>query len=82
MQELAAELKVEVRELLASHGIASFVVKPVKRAYAFEVPQVPHGQQWLLKVRYPATGPMLPQGLTGIASSPSKAFTCHVLSLL
>lgn len=65
MQELAAELKAEVRELLASHGVASFVVKPVKRNYAFEHPRVQHGQQWLLKVRYPANGPVLPSGLSG-----------------
>jgi hypothetical protein len=65
-QELASDLKAEVRELLAAKGIIKFVIKPVKRKYAFEVPDVPHCEQWVLKVRYDASLPTLDMGLTGI----------------
>ena len=77
VQELAGELKAEVREILSSHGISSFVVKPVQRSYAFEHPKVPHGLQWVLKVRYPATGPTLPLNLSGV---PAIAPTMRHLS--
>lgn len=38
---------------------------PVKRSYAFELPEVAHGEQWCLKVRYPGAEPTLPVGLKG-----------------
>lgn len=38
---------------------------PVKRSYCFEQPGVPHGEQYCLKVRYPASDPVLPYGLQG-----------------
>ena len=66
VQGQAADLKAELRELLSSHGITSFVVKPVKRSYAFEDPNIPHGQQWVLKVRCPGTAPTLPLGTAGV----------------
>ena len=75
MQGLASELKAEVRELLATHGITSFVVKPVKRSYAFENRAIPHGQHWVLKVRYPGSLPTLPLGTTGASSI--YAQHCH-----
>lgn len=68
-QGLAGGLKGEVRELLAAHGITSFVVKPVKRSYAFENKAIPHGQSWVLKVRYPGHMPTLPLGTTGACRS-------------
>ena len=64
-QALAADLKAEVRAALGKHGVARFVIKPVRRSYAFERPGVPHGQQWVLKVRYAASSPALPLELTG-----------------
>ena len=64
-QALAEYLKAEVRAALGKHGVARFVIKPVRRSYAFERPGVPHGQQWVLKVRYPAGSPALPLDLTG-----------------
>ena len=75
-QALAAELKAEVRAALGKHGVARFVIKPVRRSYAFERPGVPHGQQWVLKVRYPASSPALPLELTGAACAHSKPYPC------
>ncbi|GFH09749.1 DNA polymerase, partial [Haematococcus lacustris] len=65
LQERCSAVKAELREVLQRHGIRSFRMVPVKRSYAFEVPGVPHGEQWCLKVRYAATDPALPHGLTG-----------------
>ena len=58
-------MKQEVRQLLAAHGISQFTMKPVQRGYAFEDPAIPHGQHWVLKVKYPATSSRLPLGLKG-----------------
>ena len=65
VQELAAGLKAEVRELLKTHGVDNFVLKPVRRSYAFELGEVPRGEQWVLKARYAASKPTLPLGLSG-----------------
>ena len=65
LQEMAAELKAEVREVLKQHGVDHFVLKPVRRSYAFELTEIPRGEQWVLKVRYPASKPSLPLGLSG-----------------
>ena len=51
--------------MLSGHGITSFVVKPVKRSYAFEDPNIPHGVQWVLKVRCSGSAPTLPLGVSG-----------------
>lgn len=78
-QEQAADLKAEVRGLLAEHGIDKYVIKPVRRNYAFELETVPHGEQWVLKVRYSAAKPSLPLGLEGaplISQSPNDACMC------
>jgi hypothetical protein len=68
-QELAGNLKAEVRDLLARKGITKFVIKPVKRNYAFDNQNVPRGEQWVLKIRYDASLPMLDLGLTGVSAS-------------
>lgn len=60
-------MKEETRALLQAHGVTSMVMKPVLRRYAFENRGVRPGRQWVLKVRYPATCPALPPGLTGAA---------------
>ncbi|KAK9810187.1 hypothetical protein WJX72_006462 [[Myrmecia] bisecta] len=66
LHERAQRLKDEVRSLLTSYGISQkIIIKPVKRSYAFDQPGVPHGEQYVLKVKYPAAGPQLPLGLTG-----------------
>ena len=65
MQGLASDVKAEVRAALAHHGISKFVIKPVQRQYAFEMATIPRKKQWVLKVKYAATSPQLPLGLTG-----------------
>lgn len=54
-----------MRELLKTHGVDNFVLKPVRRSYAFELGEVPRGEQWVLKARYAASKPTLPLGLSG-----------------
>jgi hypothetical protein len=44
-------LKAEVKALMERHGVKNSRAKPVKRKYAFEDPAIPHGEQWVLKVR-------------------------------
>ncbi|KIY94207.1 DNA polymerase alpha subunit A, partial [Monoraphidium neglectum] len=61
----AADLKAELRALLLRQGVRSMRVVPVRRNYAFEDPSVPHGEQWVLKVRYPAAEPTLMTTLKG-----------------
>ncbi|PRW60975.1 DNA polymerase alpha catalytic subunit [Chlorella sorokiniana] len=68
-------VKAEVRELLAKHQVTQMTMKPVKRQYGFENTAVPHGSQWVLKVKYPATQPALPVGLTGATFS--AIFGCN-----
>jgi hypothetical protein len=65
LQDLGAELKAEVRQVLTAAGVDKFVIKPVKRSYAFDLDTVPHGEQWVLKARYSAAKPALALGLTG-----------------
>ena len=65
LQELAADVKTEVKQLLLHHGISQFRIRPVRRDYAFEQAEVPHGQQWVLKICYAGTLPQLPLGLSG-----------------
>ena len=60
-----ASLKTEAKKVLESHGIKQFSMAPVKRNYAFENPDVPLGEQWVLKVRYAAVQGQLPLGLRG-----------------
>ena len=65
MQALAGEVKAEVRAALTQHGISKFVIKPVKRKYAFELATIPRKEQWVLKVKFAASSARLPLGLTG-----------------
>jgi DNA polymerase alpha subunit A len=58
-------MKSEVKEVLARHGITRTTISVVQRSYAFEERGVPHGQQWVLKVKYPAGMGALPVGLSG-----------------
>jgi hypothetical protein len=60
-----AELKDEVRDLLSARGVSSMKLRPVRRNYAFENPDVAHGAQWVLKVKYPAAAAQMPVGTTG-----------------
>lgn len=65
-------LKQELHEVLESHNVSKYGLMPVKRSYAFEDATIPHGEQWVLKLRYqvlnPETGKAqgtLPLGLKG-----------------
>ena len=60
-----APVKAEVRKLMTDRGIDKYTMCPVKRNYAFENPAVRHGEQWVLKLRYPASHGTLPVGLKG-----------------
>ena len=71
-------MKAEVREVLAAQGVTKMSMRPVRRAYAFENRHVPHGEQWVLKVKYPGTAPALAAGLTGMLT----CLTSLSLSLL
>jgi DNA polymerase alpha subunit A len=42
-------VREEVRGLLAKAGVATHRMLPVKRSYAFEQRDIPHGPQWVLK---------------------------------
>ena len=60
-----SEVKAEVREVLGNHGVSKMIMKPVKRTYAFEEKAVPHGHQWVLKVRFPQPSHSLPLQIDG-----------------
>ena len=64
-QELATDVKAEMRAVLQHYGITQFKIRPVRRNYAFEQPGVEHAMQWVLKITYPASMPQLPLGLSG-----------------
>ena len=51
LQERCGPVKEEVRALLQRSGVATMRMMPVRRSYAFENRAVPHGEQWVLKVR-------------------------------
>jgi len=51
LQQAFSAVKAEMRELLAQHHVPQMTMKPVRREYAFENHTVPHGKQWVLKVR-------------------------------
>ncbi len=57
VQERSTDLKAEVRALLLKHGVKHMRMVPKNRDYAFEHPDVPHGKQWVLKVRQAAHRP-------------------------
>ena len=57
-----------MRLMSAGRGVGLQV--PVKRSYGFEREDVARVQQWVLKLRVPATSPPLPSDITG------RTFTC------
>lgn len=73
VQEHFSGVKAEARRLLENHRVTKMTMRPVRRSYGFENPGVPHGEQYVLKVKYPASQPALPLGLEG-----ARAHT-HVL---
>lgn len=69
LHQAFSAVKVEMRGLLAKHQVTQMTMKPVKRQYAFENTAVRTGKQWVLKIKYPASQPALPVGLTGATFS-------------
>ena len=84
VQDAFADVKAEVRQLLADHGVTKMSIRPVRRSYAFEDRAVAAGEQWVLKVKYPGTQMALPAGLRGAHCcshlphvTPDSAYATH-----
>lgn len=60
-----SDVKSEIREILAKYGVKKMTMKPVLRTYAFEEQTVPHGSQWVLKIRFPCGTQQLPLSIKG-----------------
>ncbi|XP_020584003.1 LOW QUALITY PROTEIN: DNA polymerase alpha catalytic subunit [Phalaenopsis equestris] len=65
LQEMASELKNEITERLLDLNVSAISMLPVKRGYAFERGDIPRGQYYVVKVRYPFKDPPLPADLKG-----------------
>ncbi|PNW83953.1 hypothetical protein CHLRE_04g214350v5 [Chlamydomonas reinhardtii] len=68
LQERCGPLRDEVRSLLTKAGVSAMRMVPVRRSYAFENRDVPHGEQWVIKVRYPGHLPVLQPPASGCFS--------------
>ncbi|KFK28387.1 hypothetical protein AALP_AA8G508400 [Arabis alpina] len=65
LHEMASELKNEISQQLLQLNVSNFSMAPVKRKYAFERPDVPAGEQYVMKINYPFKDPPLPEDLKG-----------------
>ncbi|KAG0614550.1 hypothetical protein M758_6G185500 [Ceratodon purpureus] len=65
LQELATDLKQELAEKLVDLDVVKFTMYPVKRSYAFECPEVPTGENYVMKLTYSFQNPSLPSDLKG-----------------
>ncbi|XP_018440170.2 DNA polymerase alpha catalytic subunit isoform X1 [Raphanus sativus] len=65
LHEMASNLKKEVSQQLLQLNVSSYSMALVKRNYAFERPDVPVGEQYVLKINYPFKDPPLPEDLKG-----------------
>ncbi|KAK8938032.1 DNA polymerase alpha catalytic subunit [Platanthera guangdongensis] len=65
LQEMASGLKNELTERLLDLNVSTFSMVPVKRGYAFERTDIPRGEYYVLKIRYPFKEPPLPADLKG-----------------
>ncbi|KAK6116225.1 hypothetical protein DH2020_050021 [Rehmannia glutinosa] len=52
LHELASDLKAEMAKELMERNVSSFSMAPVKRNYAFERSDIPHGENYVLKINY------------------------------
>nr|GMD56805.1 DNA polymerase alpha catalytic subunit [Ipomoea batatas] len=65
LHEMASELKTELTKQLVERNVSSFSMAPVKRNYAFERSDIPHGENYVIKINYPFKDPPLPPDLKG-----------------
>ncbi|KAG2265180.1 hypothetical protein Bca52824_072259 [Brassica carinata] len=65
LHEMASNLKNEISQQLLQLNVSSYSMALVKRNYAFERPDVPVGEQYVLKINYPFKDPPLPEDLKG-----------------
>ncbi|RAL40757.1 hypothetical protein DM860_008455 [Cuscuta australis] len=65
LHEMASDLKTELTKKLVEHNVSRFSMNPVKRNYAFERPDIPLGENYVLKISYPFKDPPLPPDLKG-----------------
>ncbi|KAG8363868.1 hypothetical protein BUALT_Bualt19G0067300 [Buddleja alternifolia] len=65
LHEMASDVKTEMTKALLERNVSSFSMAPVKRNYAFERSDIPHGQNYVLKINYPFKDPALPSDLKG-----------------
>ncbi|KAH6838068.1 DNA-directed DNA polymerase [Perilla frutescens var. hirtella] len=65
LHELASELKAEITKELLKRNVSTFSMAVVKRNYAFERSDIPHGENYVLKISYPFKDPPLPSDLKG-----------------
>ncbi|CAA0840971.1 DNA polymerase alpha catalytic subunit [Striga hermonthica] len=63
--ELASDMKTEIAKELLERNVSSFSMAPVKRNYAFERSDIPHGENYVLKINYPFKDQPLPLDLKG-----------------
>ncbi|CAI9754278.1 unnamed protein product [Fraxinus pennsylvanica] len=65
LHEMALAVKSEMAKQLVDRNVSSFSMAPVKRNYAFERTDIPHGKNYVLKINYPFKDPVLPSDLKG-----------------
>lgn len=70
------DLKAEIRAVMLKHGIKTMRLVPVKRHYAFEDPNIPSREQWVLKVGCRAVTPLWSAHMQCIRSSQSLLSCC------
>ncbi|EOA12793.1 hypothetical protein CARUB_v10025741mg [Capsella rubella] len=65
LHEMASKLKKEISQQLLQLNVSNYSMAIVKRNYAFDRPDVPAGEQYVLKINYPFKDPPLPEDLKG-----------------
>ncbi|KAL1216796.1 DNA polymerase alpha catalytic subunit [Cardamine amara subsp. amara] len=65
LHEMASKLKKEISQQLLQLNVSNYSMALVKRNYAFDRPDVPAGEQYVLKINYPFKDPPLPEDLKG-----------------
>ena len=61
----SAPFKDELRAALNKAGIDQYKIKFVRRTYCLERDDIPNGEQWVVKLTYPASNNALPSDLKG-----------------